>query len=71
MDKLYIVIPAYNEEANITNCIDEWYPVVEKYGAEGSRLVIINDGSKDNTYSVMQELAKDRPLFRPLTKPNG
>lgn len=71
VDKLYIVIPAYNEEENIINCINDWYPIVEKYGAEGSRLVIINDGSKDNTYSVMQEYAKDRPLFTPLTKPNG
>lgn len=71
MDKLYIVIPAYNEEANITNCINDWYPVVKKYGAEGAQLVIINDGSKDNTYSVMQEMAKDRPLFTPLSKSNG
>lgn len=70
-ETLYIVVPAYNEEANIVNCVNDWYPVVEKYGAEGSRLVIINDGSKDNTYSVMQELAKDKPLFTPLTKPNG
>lgn len=28
---LYIVIPAYNEETNIENCINDWYPVVEKY----------------------------------------
>ena len=30
MDKLYIVIPAYNEEATIESVIDEWYPVIEK-----------------------------------------
>lgn len=36
-----------------------------------SRLVIIDDGSKDNTFSVMQEYAKTRPLFQPLTKTNG
>lgn len=70
MDKLYIVIPAYNEEANIKAVIDDWYPVVEKTGSE-SRLVIIDDGSKDNTYKIMQEYAKDRPQFTPLTKPNG
>lgn len=71
-DKLYIVIPAYNESANIKRTIDEWYPVVEAHNGSGeSRLVIINDGSKDNTYEIMQEYAKDRPLFEPLTKKNG
>lgn len=72
MEKLYIVIPAYNEEANIKEVIDEWYPIVEKYNGDGeSRLVIINDGSKDHTYEIMCEYAKTRPLFTPLTKPNG
>lgn len=33
--------------------------------------MIINDGSKDTTYEVMQKLAETRPLFTPLTKPNG
>ena len=70
MDKLYIVIPAYNEEANIKNVILDWYPVVEKVG-NGSKLVIIDDGSKDSTYSMMQELAKELPAFEPITKPNG
>ena len=48
MSSLYIVIPAYNESANIERTIDQWYPVVERHNDEGkSRLVIINDGSKD------------------------
>ncbi len=72
MDKLYIVIPAYNEEENIKSVIDEWYPVIEKHNANGeSRLVIIDDGSKDATYKIMQEYAKDRPLFQPITKKNS
>lgn len=72
MDSLYIVIPAYNEEENIKSVIDDWYKVVEKYNGDGkSRLVIIDDGSKDNTYKIMCDYAKDRPLFTPITKPNG
>lgn len=71
-DSLYIVIPAYNEEENIKAVIDDWYPIVEQYNGNGrSRLVIIDDGSKDSTYSIMQEYAKNRPLFEPLTKQNG
>ena len=64
MDKLFIVIPAYNEETNIRRTIDEWYPIVEKYNGDGqSRLVIINDGSKDNTYQILCDCAKTRPLL--------
>lgn len=72
MEKLYIVIPAYNEAENIKQVINDWYPIVEKYSGNGeSRLVIINDGSKDNTFEIMEEYAKTRPLLMPITKPNG
>ena len=70
MDKLYIVIPAYNEEANIKKVIQDWYPIVEKAG-NGSKLVIIDDGSKDSTYQMMLTEAKELNAFEPLTKPNG
>jgi len=69
---LYIVIPAYNERDNIEQCVNDWYPIVEKYNGEGkSRLVIINDGSKDNTYEILIKLAETRPLLQPETKTNG
>lgn len=72
MDKLYIVIPAYNEESNIAQVINDWYPIVEQYNGNGeSRLVIIDDGSKDSTFSIMEEMAKTRPLFTPITKANS
>lgn len=70
MDKLYVVIPAYNEEENIEAVIKDWYPIVQKAG-NGSRLVIIDDGSKDSTYAMMEKLAKNMEFFEPLTKPNG
>ena len=72
MDKLYIVVPAYNESENIERLVEDWYPVVEKHSGDGeSRLVVVNDGSKDNTFDIMIDLAKDKPLFEPLTKSNG
>ena len=53
MSSLFIVIPAYNEAENIERTVSEWYPIVESHNKEGqSRLVIINDGSKDNTYEL-------------------
>lgn len=70
MDKLYIVIPAYNEEENISSVIADWYPIVETVG-NGSKLVIIDDGSKDTTYERMKKEAQTRPYFEALTKKNG
>ena len=71
-EKLYIVIPAYNEEENIGNVIDDWYPIVEKYnGNQESRLLVIDDGSKDRTFDIIEEYAKTRPLLKPLTKKNS
>jgi hypothetical protein len=36
MDKLYIVIPAYNEEMNIEAVAREWHEVIVKIGGEKS-----------------------------------
>ena len=61
MSSLYIVIPAYNESENIEKTIDQWYQVVERHNDEGeSRLVIINDGSKDNTSNRFDKTVKSR-----------
>lgn len=70
MEKVYFIIPAYNEEENIQLVLEEWYAVVEQCGVE-SRLVVIDDGSKDSTYSIMQEFAKTHTQFEAITKPNS
>ena len=71
-DILYIVMPAYNEAENIEQLIEDWYPVVQNHNGDGkSRMVIINDESKDNTFDLVQQKAKDKPLLVPLTKKNG
>jgi glycosyltransferase involved in cell wall biosynthesis len=72
MESLYIVMPAYNEEDNIKLTLDSWYPIIEKYNGNGrSRLVVVNDGSKDNTQKMIEEYAERHPLFIPLSKPNS
>lgn len=69
-EKMYIVIPAYNESETIKSVIEEWYPLTEKYG-EGSRMAIVNDGSKDNTLEIALKLAEKYPRLTVLDKPNG
>ena len=46
-DRLFIIIPAYNERENIRQVLDDWYPVIQAHSGNGeSRLVVIDDGSK-------------------------
>ena len=71
-DRLYIVIPAYNEAANIQQVINDWYPVIERHCGEGmSRLVAIDDGSRDETLKILRELAADRPLLEVVHRSNS
>ena len=72
MQSLYIVIPAYNEEENIEQVLEGWYPIVEKHRGNGcSRLVVIDDGSRDRTYEILAAYAKKHPLTIALHKENS
>lgn len=55
MDTLYIVMPAYNEEANIETVISQWYPILNGK-SEDSRIVIADSGSTDKTHSILNKL---------------
>lgn len=68
-ENLYIVIPAYNEEENIENVVREWHEIVEKIG-QNSKLVVIDDGSKDNTYKKLCELKRELKQLEPISKAN-
>ena len=70
---LYIVMPAYNEEANIEDVIRQWHPVAERINEEGNEahLVIANDGSKDNTFAIMQQLQSKYQYLLTLDKVNS
>ncbi|MBP8968541.1 MAG: glycosyltransferase family 2 protein [Lachnospiraceae bacterium] len=70
MDKLYIIIPAYNEEENIINVVKSWYPILEK-ASKDSKLVIINDGSKDNTQKILDSIKNNYPNLVVIEKENG
>ncbi len=67
--KLYLVIPCYNEEAVLPETAKR---LREKYDAlmsEGkitpdSKIVFVNDGSKDRTWELIEELHESDPVFR-------
>lgn len=66
-------MPAYNEAENIEDTIKEWYPIVEKCSNENNdvKLIIANDGSKDDTFVIMQRMKDKYPLLCPIDKQNS
>lgn len=51
-----VVIPAYNEEENIVYAIESVLRAVKD--VSNYEILVIDDGSKDNTYKVVEEFSK-------------
>ncbi|MBO4726523.1 MAG: glycosyltransferase family 2 protein [Clostridia bacterium] len=65
---LYIVVPCYNEELVIRGSAEQLRNKIEalinqKKIATESRILFVDDGSKDNTYQIMTELHKENSLY--------
>lgn len=52
-----VLVPAYNEELTIKNCID----AMAGLHYENYEIIIINDGSKDATFARLDELLELEP----------
>ena len=50
----YVVLPAYNEATRIR-------PVITDIARKGYNMVIVNDGSSDNTLEVIKQVKKEFP----------
>lgn len=53
-DDIYIVVPAYNEEKTVSQ-------IIEGIAEEGYNVVLVNDGSKDNTLNLVIESKRKYP----------
>ncbi len=56
MPKYSIVVPFHNEEDNVTTLYDRLKAVMEA-GSETFELVFVDDGSRDRTYRLLEEIA--------------
>lgn len=69
--KLSVVIPAYNEEKNLLlGSLDKVYDYLknQKYNYE---VLIIDDGSTDDTAAIIEQQIKDKNGFRLIRNPHG
>ena len=67
-DILYIVVPCYNEEAVLPETSRRLKEKLEGLMAAGkiapeSRVLFVNDGSKDKTWEIISQLHEQCPLF--------
>jgi glycosyltransferase involved in cell wall biosynthesis len=56
MLKYSIVVPFHNEEENVTQLYDRLKAVMEQIG-DSFELVLVDDGSSDRTYRLLEEIA--------------
>lgn len=67
MKLLSIAIPCYNSAAYMRKCIDSLLP-----GGEDVEIIIVNDGSKDNTLEIAEEYRERFPsMIKVINKENG
>lgn len=67
-DTLYIVVPCYNEEEVLPETARRLRAKLEALTAAGrisdqSRVLFVNDGSRDHTWAVISDLHRQYPLF--------
>lgn len=68
--KVSILIPAYNEEEGIVRTIKSALSL--DYPKENLEIIIIDDGSKDNTYKLAKKFESSKyPIVKVYTKKNG
>lgn len=66
--ELSVIIPAYNAGQTIGRCLDSLLQSVQQAPVE---IVCVDDGSKDNTWEILQSYSKKYACLRIFHKENG
>ena len=70
MYSLSVIVPAYNEELDVLKSIQQNIQVLDFSGID-YELIIIDDGSYDNTKKIVEENFEFSNKFRLFSKKNG
>ncbi len=66
MKKLSILIPVYNAEKELGQCLDSIIPQLD----DGSELILVDDGSKDGSLRVLNEYKERYPFINVYAQQN-
>jgi undecaprenyl-phosphate 4-deoxy-4-formamido-L-arabinose transferase len=68
--EISVVIPIYNEQAGLAALFARLYPALDKLGTS-YEIVFVNDGSRDNSVSILAEQFRARPDVTRVVLFNG
>jgi dolichyl-phosphate beta-glucosyltransferase len=64
-----IVMPAYNEADKIASTVNQVVAFMRTF-AEAFELIVVDDGSTDDTYSIVKSMQADNPELAPVKNPH-
>lgn len=70
MENLAVIMPIYNEEEIIETVINNWIYELDKLEID-YKLFAYNDGSKDNTATILGQISKNKPNLIVINKENS
>ncbi len=70
MRELAVIIPMYNEQANAERCVRAVCSVLSA-NLPGAKLLVVNDGSKDETPRILERLSHEDLLFLFVSHPTN
>lgn len=66
LQELSVFFPFWNEEKNVRNVVESALPIVKEIAKEWE-ILIIDDGSSDQTFEIGKQLAKENRNIRVIT----
>ena len=63
-DLISVVVPCYNESEALPKFIEVLDGIIAKMDYADFQVVLVNDGSRDNTLEVMKAIAQTRPYIK-------
>lgn len=67
---LSVFFPCYNEQENVANTVNKTLKVLQECGAD-YEIIIVNDGSKDNTAQIADKIASENTRIKVVHHPTN
>ena len=67
MTKISVIVPVYNGEKYLLECLQS----IQKQTFSDWECICVDDGSKDESLSILQGIAQKDARFRVISQPNG